>query len=467
MISKDNLLQRVREGKPLSTSDQLKLVGALSVPAIIAQLSHILMENIDAAMVGSMGAEASAAIGLVATTTWLFHGVGHSMGTGFSVLVAHKIGGMLPAEARATLRQGFLFTIAFGLLLMVIGAAIAPFLPQWLGSTESFNDLASLYFFVFALTLPICLVNHLSAAMLRCSGNMKFPSMMGVAMCLMDVVFNAMLIFDTHEFSLFGLSLTLPGAGLGVLGAALGTALAELVSMVVMTWYLVMYNRDLNLRHQHGSWLPNWSVISHALRISIPLGIEHAIMTCAQIAGTMILAPLGAAAIAANSFGITIESLCYMPGYGIGDAATTLVGQSTGAGRHELCRRFSMMSVTVGMVVMGLLGIVMYAVAPWVMTLMTPDLEVQSLAASALRIEAFVEPMYAAAIVAYGCMVGMGKTIVPCSLNLGSIWVVRIPLAIFFVWSMDLGLNGVWIAMAIELCVRGSLMLGALYKNLK
>ena len=172
---------------------------------------------------------------------------------------------------------------------------------------------------------------------------------------------------------------------------------------------------------------------------------------------TVIVAPLGSFAIAANSFAITAESLCYMPGYGIADAATTLVGQSLGAKRRELTRSFAHMTVFMGMVVMGIMGVFMYLFAPQIIGLMTPVNEIRELGVMALRIEAFAEPMFAASIVAYGVFVGATDTLVPCLMNFFSIWAVRLSLAAIL--APSLGLKGVWIAMCVELCFRGAIFL--------
>ena len=172
---------------------------------------------------------------------------------------------------------------------------------------------------------------------------------------------------------------------------------------------------------------------------------------------TVIVAPLGVFAIAANSFAITAESLCYMPGYGIADAATTLVGQSIGAGRRKLTRSFARITVLMGMGIMGLMGVLMYLFAPQIIGLMTPVGEIRELGVMALRIEAFAEPMFAASIVAYGVFVGAADTLVPCLMNFFSIWAVRLSLAALL--APTLGLKGVWIAMCVELCFRGMIFL--------
>ena len=109
------LLELIRTGKPMTWSERLDLIVRLSIPSILAQLSVIVMLYIDASMVGSLGANASASIGLVSSTTWLFSGVCRAAATGFSVLVAHLIGANDPAGARIVLRQAFSATLLFGL----------------------------------------------------------------------------------------------------------------------------------------------------------------------------------------------------------------------------------------------------------------------------------------------------------------------------------------------------------------
>jgi Na+-driven multidrug efflux pump len=176
-----------------------------------------------------------------------------------------------------------------------------------------------------------------------------------------------------------------------------------------------------------------------------------------MIVTTIIVAPLGIYAIAANSFAVTAESLCYMPGYSLADAATTLVGQSIGAKRRKLTRSFAYITVALGMLIMGALGILMYIFAPEIIGLMTPVEEIRELGATSLRIEAFAEPMFAASIVAYGVFVGAADTFVPCIMNFVSIWAVRLTLSAMLAPTM--GLPGVWTAMCIELCFRGIIFL--------
>lgn len=455
--SKDILLGRIRNGQPLALGQQVRLTLLLCGPAILAQLASVLLQFIDASMVGSLGANPSASIGLVSTTTWIFGGFAMATSQGFSVQVAHLIGSNDFAGARKVLRQGLASVIFFSLFLSLAGLAIAGPLPHWLGGSPEITDDATGYFRTYVLFLPAMQLGFFGSSMLSCSGNMKVPSMLNVMMCVLDVIFNFLLIFPTREITLFGAQVTVPGAGMGVRGAALGTGLAEAVTAVAMLYFLLVRSRELAIVKESGSFRPTALCLKNAFGITGPMWVQNVIMRGAHIASTVIVAPLGAVSIAANSFAITAESFCYMPGYGMGDAATTLVGQSLGAKRRNLVRSFSKICLVLGIGMMSALAVVMYFIAPQIMSLLSSDPEVVALGARVLRIEAFAEAGYAASIVAYGACVGAGDTAVPSMLNLGSMWLVRIVPAIFL--TRVYGLVGYWIAMCIELNVRGALFI--------
>lgn len=454
-------IKLIREGGHFTFSRRLHLTVMLSLPAMLAQLSSILMQYIDATMVGRLGADDSAAIGLVSTTLWLFWGVCSAMTSGYSVQVAHKIGGKDFNGARNVLRQGISASLIFSTAIALAGVAVALPLPKWLGGEAQICSAASLYFVVFVAALPLLTLNYLAGGMLRCAGNMKVPSLVSGLMCVLDLLFNFLLIFPSHSFSVFGIQMYLPGAGLGVLGAALGTVAAEVVCAAILMYYVCFRQPELKIAGERGSFRPTRQITREAVRISVPMTVEHTVICGAQIAITMIVAPLGVVPIAANAFAVTAESLCYMPGYGIGEAATALVGQCHGAGRGALMRQFGYMAVGLGVAVMSVMGVLMFVFSPEIMEFITPVRSISSLGAEMLRIEAWAEPMFAASIVAYGVFIGVGKTTVPAIMNFGSIWAVRVPLAWWL--SMSLGLQGVWIAMCVELMFRGIIFLARLF----
>ena len=451
-LMKQDLLADLRAGKKLSRRQQISLTARLSLPPILAQLSSVVMQYIDAAMVGRLGAGDAASVGLVASTTWLFLGLTEAINIGFAVLVAQRIGAGEDTSARQLMKQGLLTALVLSSILAVIGAAISAPLPHWLRAEEILAPAASRYFLIYALSIPVIQISSMAAGMLQASGNMRTPGAGMVVMCALDVVFNAILIFPTREFNGF----TVFGFGWGVTGAALGTLLARVVVGIFLLDRLLWRSPLLHLRRKERF---DYSVplLRQSGRIALPVALERVIMCMAQIVSTAIVAPLGTVAIAAHSFAITAESLCYMPGYGIQSASTTMVGQSYGAKRHNMAYRLGWLSVFLGMLVMTGTGILLYVAAPQMLSILSPDKEVVALGAEMLRIEAFAEPFFAASIVVFGVFQGMGNTLMPTLLNFISMWGIRIPLSALL--ASKLGLRGVWLGMCLELIARGCIFL--------
>ena len=442
------LMESIRSGRAMARSEKLNLIVGLSIPSMLAQISTVMMFFIDASMVGHLGAEASASIGLIESTTWLIGSLLSAAATGFSVQVAHFIGANDFVKARQVFRHALICGLAFSVFLSLIGVGIHSHLPYWLGGGADIASASSGYFLIYSLVLPFVYLYHTSEMMLKSAGNMHTPSVMAVLVCICDVIFNYIFIYICK---------------FGVVGAAMGTALAYICISLPNLYLSACKNRMLNLRQDHVRfhWVKEY--VQRACKISIPIAIQNILMSGAQIVSTMIVAPLGNIAIAAHSFAITAESLCYMPGYGIGDAATTLVGQTHGAGRIDLCRNFAYMTVGLGMLVMALMGVIMYVFAPEMIGVLSPVEAIRQLGTTCLRIEAFAEPFFAASIVTYCVCVGAGDTFKPAAINLGTMWLVRLTLA--YALSKSYGLEGVWIAMATELTFRGVLFLIRLFRG--
>lgn len=454
MSSSENLLKDMISGKSMTASQQIGLTVRLSIPAILAQISSIVMQYIDASMVGRLGANASGAIGLVSSTTWLFGGLCIAVTTGFTVQIAQAVGAGEDKSARNIMKQGLIIALCISVILALIAALISTPLPSWLGGEAAIQKMASQYFLVYMLGLPALQMNSIAGGMHQSSGNMRLPGILNVMCCVMDVFFNMLFIFQTRSVQINSITFTMPGLGLGVAGAALGTITAEAVTCAIMVTALLWKNRTLHLR-KGGRLRFHRDTLAKAVKIGAPVGLEQMVMCSAYVMSTKIVSPLGTIAIAANSFAVTAESFCYMPGYGVQAASTTLVGQCVGAGQKQLSRRMAWITMGLGVSVMTIGGVLMYIAAPSMIGVLTPNEEIRNLGAAVLRIEAFAEPFYAASIVASGALRGAGDTLVPSCMNFASMWCVRIPLAAIL--APRVGLYGVWIAMCVELCFRGIL----------
>lgn len=256
----DYLMESIRAGRAMTGTEKLNLIVGLSIPSMLAQISTVMMFFIDASMVGHLGAEASASIGLIESTTWLIGSLLGAAATGFSVQVAHFIGANDFVKARQVYRHALICGLAFSVCLMLLCVAVHLPLPYWLGGGSDIASHSSSYFLIYALTLPFIYLYHVSEVMLKSAGNMHTPSVMAVLICICDVAFNYLFIYVLK---------------MGVVGAAMGTALAYICISLPNLYLSACKNKILNLRQDRVrfQWVPEY--VHNASKISIPILLAH------------------------------------------------------------------------------------------------------------------------------------------------------------------------------------------------
>lgn len=444
--------EAMRNGSRISLKNQIQLIIALSIPAILEQLVMTMMSYIDTAMVGSLGQAATAAIGVVSSSIWLLNGITNAVAVGFSVQVAQYLGAGREKDGRSVLCQAILFNALFGMALSVITMILSRYLPTLLGADMEIRPAASEYFKIVGLFLPFSMASAIYSSILRCSGNVVLPSCMNVGMCILDVIFNFVLIYPTRRIG----GITVWGAGLGVTGAALGTGLAQMCVGLSLLLALTKKKGPLCLTGR-AAWKFTKPCMSATMRIATPTALERVTLSVAQIVMTAVIAEMGTTAMATNYVAVQTESICYLPAYGVAAAATALVGQSIGAERSDMAKRFACGTTFLGFLLVTGMGAFMFLFAPQLTGLLTSDPEVAALSARALRIVAFSEPLFAVSIVVIGALRGAGDSKGPFILNLCSMWGVRVLAVLLFARSY--GVLGVWGAMTAELCFRGIVFL--------
>ncbi|MBO6046744.1 MAG: MATE family efflux transporter [Erysipelotrichaceae bacterium] len=455
-MSSEALLSKIRNGESLSQKEMIITVLLLSGPSIMAQLTTVIMQYLDAAMVGRLGSSQAASIALVSSSTWLIGGQIAAWLLGFNILIAHEIGAKRDERARSLMKHELLWLAFLTLTLTLICVTLSPYLPRWLGGHADIIKDASMYFRIYGLSLLFVGLTRGCAGMIQSTGDILIVAVLNVIMCLLDVIFNAFFIFPSHTFFF------LPGMNLGVTGAALGTAMSYVVGGLTLLIYLCFISDKLKLRaDEHFHF--NLEDTTEALRLSLPVSFNEFVYGSAQMMLTRIISPLGPLSLATHSFAVTAESICYMPGYGIQLASTTLIGQSMGAKRKELAKQFSRLILTLGMSLMTLTGLFLFIASPFMMSLFTTNKEIIHLGVRVLRIEAFAEPFFASLLVSTGICRGGGDTLTPSLSELISMWGIRIPLALLL--TPHFGLTGAWIAMCIQLISVGLFMIIYLHTN--
>ena len=435
---------------------RLRSVWLLSWPAIMEQILSTMVSYVDAAMVGTLGMAASAAVSVNAAPIWLMGGILAGVGTGYAVQVSHAVGAGDDDRAKAVIRQGVLAALVSGLVAFALYRALAWHLPMWLGSVEPVLGQARGYLRIYTYCFLFQGFSVVFSGILRCMGNTRAPMVLNTAANVLNIIFNFFFIYQTRPVTLLGLTFTIPGAGMGAAGAALGSVLSWAFAGVVTTWAALRQGRYAI--HRGESFLPDRAIIRQAVRLGIPSAAERAMVNIGQVAMTGIVASIDqGVALAANNIAITAEGLCYLPAYGIASAATAMVGQSVGARDREDARSYGTLSARLGFFICIGTALCLFLLAHPLASLFNTDPAVVDEAAWMLRIVSVAEPFFALSIIYTGALRGAQDVRFPMVLSLVCMWGIRLVLAPLLVYRAHMGLAGVWVAMDADLIVRGLL----------
>lgn len=431
-----------------------QIIWYLAWPTIIEQILQSMVQYVDSAMVGSLGAAATAAVAVNTSTIWLLNGLMNAVAVGFSVLTAREIGAGNQARARDVVRQSILATAVIGLTLTAIMQLVAGRLPVWMGAAEDVVPNAIIYMRYISAAFPFTMAMIVFSAIIRSSGDTRTPLLFNLLMNIINIIGNFLLIFPTRRLYLGELSFTMWGAGMGVGGAALSSAISTSFCGICLFAALFTKNHPAKISW-HGNWRPDFELLKSVVRLGTPVALERATLSFGQIALTKLVTGLGTISLAAHHLANTAESITYLPPSGFSTAATTLVAQSLGSKDKELAKRYGRLCTVYGTALMTVMGILLYVFAPSLMKVFTKDIAVIELGAKVLRIEAFAEPFFGLSMLIFGVLRGAGDTKGPFLISIFGMWVVRLPLAWALISFTGLGLAGAWIAMMSDLIVRG------------
>ena len=363
----------------------LGMIWALAWPTMLEQLMSTAVQYVDAAMVGRLGAQATAAVGATTTVSWLIGSTVSALGIGFLSFIAQAYGADDRARAARTSSQAVLAVLFSGTLFTVIPLLLSRRVPVWMHAAPEIQQVASQYFAILYMPMLARAASTIFGTALRATGDSKTPMRAGLAMNLVNVVLNFLLIYESRTVRALGLSIWLPGAGMGVIGAAIASAVSYAVGGVWITCALwkhpVISPRGQRLR-------PDWDVLRPCLKVALPSALQRFGTSFGYVAFASMINALGTIPLAAHSIANTVESAFYIPGYGMQTAAATLIGNALGARDERLMRRLARMLVGIEMVLMVVSGGLLFIFAPGMMSLFTIDAAVIALGATVLRMVA-------------------------------------------------------------------------------
>ncbi|MGI5959525.1 MAG: MATE family efflux transporter [Massiliimalia sp.] len=418
-------------------------ITALAWPTVLEQALQTVVQYADTAMVGQMGANASAAVGLTATVTWLVNGPMFAMGIGVLACISQAIGAKDYQRAKTASVQSFFLALALGIVLTIITLSVSPFLPGWLGASEEIRKDASIYFFITCIPMVFRAATIIFGSVLRAAGETKTPMFVNAFMNVINIILNFFLIGNGVTLGSFHLW----GAGLGVAGAAIATAISHAAGGTLMIIALLK-NPLLSPKGQSFRICPN--VMKQCVKVGIPVALQRIVVCFGQVYFTSLVTDLGTISVAAHSIALTAEQAFYIPGYGMETAASTLAGNAVGERNGKKLMHMSRVITLIAMMIMTITGGLLFLFPGAIMSIFTQDPAVISQGITVLKIVAVSEPLFAVAIIMEGLFNGIGDTRSPFFISVITMWGVRIVFTFICVRVFHLGLNAVWVCMVAD-----------------
>ena len=396
---------------------------SLAWPTMLEQLMQTAVQYIDTAMVGTLGTEATAAVGSTTTVNWLVGSTVSAIGVGFLAFISQAMGRGEEERARAAVSQAVMVTLAVGIFSTALCLSLSPVIPAMMQVEESIRSLASTYFFILYTPMLARCATIIFGTVLRASGDTKTPMIASIFVNVANVILNFFLIYESREAEIFSLRIWIPGAGLGVIGAAIASAIAFLLGGIIITAALY---RHPTLSPRGRSIKPDKTILIPCFKVAAPNALQRFATSLGYVVFAAAVNSLGGAATAAHTVANTVESAFYIPAYGMQTAAATLAGRAYGAKNKDELKDLSKMALTIEIALMIASGALLFALAPTMVGLFSKDAAVIALAVTVLRMVALSEVPYGFSIIVEGMMQGMGRTTLPFITNVIGMWLVRI-----------------------------------------
>lgn len=433
--------------KEFSKYASIKNILFLAIPAMIENILHVFIGVVDTYFVGRLGIEAIAGVGVTNLTMNVYIAFFLALGIGTTAVVSRYIGAEENEKADQAVKQSLIMAILIGVLFGSINLIFSRRILLLLGAEEGIIGYALPYFLMVAVPSVFLCVSMVLSSALRGAGDTKTPMKVAIISNIINAILDYILIFGVFSFS-----------GLGILGAGLATTTSRLISVILLIKKINSKETKINI-FIFGQWKVDFIMLRSITKISIPAAVERLIMRSGQLIYGGMIIQIGTEAYVAHNIAGTIETFSYLPGMGFGVAAATLVGQSLGKNKEDEAHRLGLMSYLLSTGFMVVVGVVFYIFAPFLAGLFTEDENVINQVVQVLRIIALFQPFLCITLVITSALQGAGDTKFPMYSSLIGIWGIRVLGVYILCIRLGYGLVGVWIAYAMDITVRGAILM--------
>lgn len=422
-------------------------IMTLAIPVMIENILQVLFGTVDTYFVGKIGKEAIAGAGITNLIMNIYIAFFTALGVGTTAIVSRNIGANNIENANKAVKQSIIMVLSIGTIFGIINLILSEKILLLLGAEEKVIEYALPYFLSVAVpSIFLCLMMTLSSC-LRGAGDTKTPAKIAVVSNIINIVLDYILIFGIFDFK-----------GLGILGAGLSTTIARIIGVILLL-IKISGNKTIIQVNIFDKLCIEKEFLKSIAKIGLPAGIEKLIMRFGQLVYGGLIVKIGTDAYAAHNIAGTIEAYSYLPGMGFGVAAATLVGQSLGAKKAYDAQRYGLISYFLATGFMVVVGAIFYIFAPVLAGLFSEDLEVTNLVIRVLRIIALFQPFLCITLVITSALQGAGDTKFPMYSTFIGIWGVRVLGAYILGMKLKMGLVGVWLSYALDITVRGIILM--------
>lgn len=428
-------------------TEMIIIILSLAWPTMLEQMMQTAVQYIDTAMVGALGTQATAAVGATTTVNWLINGTISALGVGFLSFIARACGAGNKQAAKRASAQAALAVLTAGTAFTILTLVLSGQIPVWMQVKEGIRELASRYFFILYLPMLPRTASIIFGTVLRAAGDTKTPMKIGVLVNLINIVLNFLLIYPARTITLFSQPVMLPGAGLGVIGAAAASALAFTFGGIYIT--IVVWRHPL-VSPAGQSLHPDMDILKPCLKVAFPNMLQRFGTSFGYVAFASMINSLGEVSTAAHTIANTVESAFYIPGYGMQTAAATLAGNAYGAHDKKKMHDLAAMFIPIETGLMIFSGACLFTFVPKLVSIFSSSREVIALGTTVLRMVAVSEPFYGFSIIVEGMMQGVGKTREPFVFNIIGMWGIRIVGTFLCTQLWGMGLVSAWACMILH-----------------
>lgn len=412
----------------------LRTLIILSIPTILEEVLSTLLQYVDTAMVGSLGENATAAISVTTTITWVVNSIPHGAAVALLALIARNVGADKKENITKYSKQAVFLILVCTFIVGVPSLMLGKYIPEWMGAAPDICESASRYFMIISLPMLFRVTSSVLGSVIRATKDTKTPMYINLLSNLLNIGLNMVFIF---------------GLDWNVTGAAISSAISYTVGGILM-FAAYRRNRLLYWKWEKLRDIFDWEATKEVVCIGMPV-MGNSLTSCfGYVIFARLVSGMGTRVFAAHSLAVTAETLFYIPGYGLRTATSTLVGIALGEQDEKKLDHVCKVSIYLTVAMMFLSGMVLYFIAVPLMKLFTPVEEVALLGADMLKLVAFSEPFFGLMIVLEGIFNGLGKNQYAFVIETASMWGVRILFSYLCVVVWKLDLQAVWYCMIMD-----------------